>query len=267
MSVDRTVMRRSMLVSAVECLAYNIRFAPRLATFEVGRVYLPEKSQDGIRPLEDRRVSILMTGPRRDVNLNPDAAGAEPIDFFDLKGVIETLLERLGVDSSKVRYVPHRQETTFTPRCARLLIGETEVGVFGELNPATLAQFGLKTDRVAAAELELAPLIHTEWDWSRQTTVNRFPAVIEDLAFVVDDSIGAGTLRDTLIRAGAGRVVDVELFDVFRGGHLGAGKKSLAYRVTYQDPQAALTNEQVVELRNTIVQAVAGTHNGILRAT
>jgi phenylalanyl-tRNA synthetase beta chain len=208
-----------------------------------------------------------MTGPRRDVNLNPDAAGAEPIDFFDLKGVIETLLERLGVDSSKVRYVPHRQETTFTPRCARLLIGETEVGVFGELNPATLAHFGLKTDRVAAAELELAPLIHTEWDWSRQTTVNRFPAVIEDLAFVVDDSIGAGTLRDTLIRAGAGRVVDVELFDVFRGGHLGAGKKSLAYRVTYQDPQAALTNEQVVELRNTIVQAVAGTHNGILRAT
>ena len=70
MSVDRTVMRRSMLVSAIENLAYNIRFTNRLATFEIGRVYLPEKSEDNIRPLEDRRVSLLLTGPRREVNLN-----------------------------------------------------------------------------------------------------------------------------------------------------------------------------------------------------
>ena len=68
------------------------------------------------------------------------------------------------------------------------------------------------------------------------TTVNKMPAVIEDLAFIVADSIGAGDLRTTLIRAGSGKVTDVELFDVFRGGALGEGKKSLAFRVTYQDP-------------------------------
>jgi phenylalanyl-tRNA synthetase beta chain len=231
----------------------------------VGRVYLPEHSRDGVRPLVDRRLSILMTGPRRDVNLNADAAGAEAMDFFDLKGVIETLLSRLGIAASKVRYVPHHQEKTFTPRCGRVMLGEKEVGVFGELNPATLGQFGLKSDRVAVAELRIEPLIQTEWDWSRQTTVNRFPAVIEDLAFIVDDAVGAGTVRDTLIRAGGGRVVDVELFDVFRGGHLGAGKKSLAYRVTYQDPSAALTNEQVVGLRNVLVRTVADDYGAALR--
>jgi phenylalanyl-tRNA synthetase beta chain len=267
MSVDRTVMRRSLLVSAVENLAYNIRFTNRLATFEVGRVYLPEQSPDGIRPLEDRRLSLLLTGPRREVNLNPDPAGAEPTDFFDLKGVIETLLSRLDIASKRIRFVGHRQEQTFTPRCAKILLDDKELGIMGELNPTALSQFAIKPDRVAAAELRIAPLIEKEWDWSRTTTVNKFPAVIEDLAFTVEDRIGAGDLRDTIVRAGQGKVVDVELFDVFRGGHLGEGKKSLAYRVTYQALDAALTNEQVVELRKTVVDAVASHHGGTLRAT
>ena len=266
MSVDRTVMRRSMLVSAVENLAYNARFSPRLATFEVGRVYLPEKSPDGVRPLEERRISLLLTGPRRTVNLNPDPAGAEAMDFFDLKGVIEALLNRLDIASSKLRFVAHRQDKTFTPRCAKVLVGETEVGVLGELNPANLAQFEIKCDRVAVAELNLEPLIQREWNWARQTTVNKFPSVIEDLAFVVDDVVGAGTLAEAIRRAGEGRVVDVELFDVFRGEALGAGKKSLAFRVTYQAPDAALSNEQAVAIRNTIVQQIASQFGGVLRA-
>ena len=235
MSVDRTVMRRSLLVSAVENLAYNIRFTNRLATFEVGRVYLPEQSLDGVRPLEDRRVSLLVTGPRREVNLNPDPAGAEAMDFFDLKGVIETLLSRLGIAAHRIKFAPHRQDQTFTPRCAKILLDQTELGVMGELNPTALASFGIKSDRVAAAELRIAPLIQTDWDGARQTTVNKSPAVIEDLAFTVADTVGAGDLRDTILRAGGGKVVDVELFDVFRGGALGEGKV-LAYRVTYQAP-------------------------------
>jgi phenylalanyl-tRNA synthetase beta chain len=265
MSVDRTVMRRSLLVSAVENLAYNARFAQRLATFEVGRVYLPEQSPDNVRPLEDRRVSLLLTGPRREVNVNADVSGGEAMDFFDLKGVIETLLERLGF-AGEARFVSDRQDQAFTPRCARIMLGETPLGVMGELNPAALAQFGIKTNRVAAAELRIEPLIRSEWDWSRVTTVNKFPAVIEDLAFIVEESVGAGTLRDTMIRAGAGRVVDVELFDVFRGASLGEAKKSLAYRVTYQDPNAALSNDQAVAIRNAVVQAVSSEHRGTLRA-
>src|SRR5205085_765290 len=106
----------------------------------------------------------------------------------------------------------------------------------------------------------------SEWDWSRTTTVNKFPAVIEDLAFIVEGNVGAGDLSDTIVRAGAGKVVDVELFDVFRGGALGEGKKSLAYRVTYQAPDAALTNEQAVAIRSAVVQAVASRHGGVLRA-
>ncbi|HEX3358057.1 MAG TPA: phenylalanine--tRNA ligase subunit beta [Tepidisphaeraceae bacterium] len=266
MSVDRTVMRRSMIVSAIEGLAYNARFAERLATFEVGRIYLPEQSEDGIRPKEDRRVSLLMCGARRTVNFNSDPSGTEEMDFFDLKGVIESLLARAGVKEDRIRFESHRQPGTFTPRCARVMIGEKELGVFGEINPAILRELGIKSNRVAVAELRITPLIPGEWDWSRSTTVNKFPAVIEDLAFVVEENIGAGTLRRAIVRTGGQRVVDVELFDVFRGPALGAGKKSLAFRVSYQDANAAIANEEVVSLREKIVQAIASEFGGVLRA-
>ncbi len=267
MSVDRTVMRRSMLVSAVENLAYNVRFAERIAAFEVGRVYLPELSEDGIRPLEDRRVSILLSGPRRETNINADAVGTEPFDFFDLKGIVEALLNRLGVAAQKIQYLPHSQPQTFTPRCAQIMVGEQVVGTFGELNPATLAKFDTKASRVAVAELKIGPLIRGDWDWSRVTTVNSMPMVIEDLAFVVADAVGAGRVQETMRRAGGGKVVAIDLFDVFRGESLGAGKKSLAFRVSYQAPDAALSNEQVIALRNGIVQAVSIEHGGVLRTT
>ena len=145
------------------------------------------------------------------------------------------------------------------------MIDGKEAGVFGELNPAALQQFGVKSTRVAVAELKLGPLIRGEWDWSRVTTVNKFPAVIEDLAFVVDESVGAGDVSQTICREGKGKVVEVELFDVFRGESLGAAKKSLAFRVTYQNPDSAITNEQAVAIRQAIVNAVAAEHRGTLR--
>ena len=95
LSTRRNVMRRDMLVSALENLAYNYRYTQRYPIFEIGRVYWPENG-DGVRPQEDSRLCILLTGPRRLSSLYPDPAGAENFDFFDLKGIIETLLQRLG---------------------------------------------------------------------------------------------------------------------------------------------------------------------------
>ena len=104
LTTDRRVMRRSMLVGAVEDVVYNARFTSRLATFEIGRVYLPEQG-DGRRPREERRLSLTLVGPRRPAALHADPAGAEPFDFYDLKGVVEALLRKCGA----------RSDVTFTP--------------------------------------------------------------------------------------------------------------------------------------------------------
>ncbi|HEV2583167.1 MAG TPA: phenylalanine--tRNA ligase subunit beta, partial [Ktedonobacteraceae bacterium] len=116
LSPKRRVMRRDMLVSAMENLAYNYRYTQRYAVFEIGRVYWPETG-DGVRPDEDPRLCILLTGPRRPSSLYPDPAGTENFDFFDLKGVIETMLQRLGFDPGGVEYVPEGHRA-YTATCA-----------------------------------------------------------------------------------------------------------------------------------------------------
>src|SRR5579883_182673 len=119
LNVNRRVMRRSMLVSALENAAYNYRYAQRLATFEIGRVYLPEKG-NGKLPLEERRLSILLTGRRRPASVHSDPAGAELFDFFDVKGVLETLFARLGLANNDTEYVAKDGAPTFAAACAEI---------------------------------------------------------------------------------------------------------------------------------------------------
>ena len=96
-------MRRSMLVSGLENAARNLRYTDRLSTFELGRVYLPEAG-DGVLPAEDRRLSIVLCGPRHLPSFYRADAAPEEMDFFDLKGVVETLFDELGFQRSQIEY-------------------------------------------------------------------------------------------------------------------------------------------------------------------
>jgi phenylalanyl-tRNA synthetase beta chain len=148
LNVRRRVMRRSMLVSVLENLEYNYRYTQRLAVFEIGRVYLLEKG-DGVRPYEESHLSILLTGPRRMSSVHPDPAGADEFNFFDLKGIVETLLNRLGFVPRDYEFVARRDSVSFTPTCAELKIHGEVQGILGGLRPQIQAQFDLPwtTDR------------------------------------------------------------------------------------------------------------------------
>ena len=115
---ERSVMRRSMLVSALENTVRNLRYANRLATFEVGRVYLPEAG-DGVLPHEDRRVSLVLCGPRHPQDFYAAENGGAEMDFFDLKGVVEALLDRLGFKNASVEFraAPDAGVRPAAPRC------------------------------------------------------------------------------------------------------------------------------------------------------
>lgn len=118
---ERRAMRRSLLVSTLENLARNLRDTSRLTTFEVGRVYLPEAG-NGVLPAEDRRICLAMTGPRRPLTFHGDPGAAEEMDFFDLKGVVELLLYRLGYDAKRTEYRARPDTGVFGPRCAEVLV-------------------------------------------------------------------------------------------------------------------------------------------------
>ncbi len=265
LSAKRRVMRRSMLVSALENLEYNYRYTQRMAVFEIGRVYLPEQG-DGIRPYEEPRLSILLVGPRRVSSVHPDPAGDEDFDFFDLKGIVETLLSRLGLKAQEYEFVAKRNSPTFTPTCAQLKIYGEVQGILGELRPQIQADFDVPTAaRVYAADIRIAPLMRPSWELRPMEKISNYPPVVEDLAFVVPDEVTAYRLQEAIRKAGGSLLTKVELFDIYRGQPVPADHKSMAYKLTYESLEGNMRDEQVVSIRNRIIRQVAESVGGTLR--
>lgn len=261
---ERRVMRRSLIVSALENLGRNLRHTARLATFEVGRVYLPENG-DGVLPQEDRRVSLTLTGPRRNANFHPDASASEEMDFFDLKGVVELLLERLGFSANRTEYRVRPDTGLFGPRCAELWVDGQSVGLLGEIHPQVRAAFELGATRVMLAELRLQSLVKPQWVLQPMQPISTYPPVVEDLAFEVTEEVTTQQIQQAIRQGGDERLVMVDLFDIYRGEPLPAGSKSMAYRLTYQSLQRGLNEKEVSHLRQRIIKTVEGATGAKLR--
>ena len=247
LSQEREVMRRSMVVSALEDLQRNLRHSDRLANFEIGLVYLPEAG-DGVLPKEERRLCISMTGPRDPGTwLGSDRAN---MDFFDLKGVIELLFDYLGADD--VRFEPERVSYC-GPRCARIMVDGAEVGVMGELHPRVRQAYELPQQPVMIADIALDPLLPLVTHATHVRTFSEFPPVKEDIALLVDEAIPAGAVEALIRQSGGALLIAVQLFDVYRGKGIPAGRKSLAYSLTFQAANKTLTDKDTAKLRRKIV--------------
>ena len=262
---ERSVMRRSLLVSALENTARNLRYANRLATFEVGRVYLPEAG-DGVLPHEDRRVSLVLCGPRHPEDFYASENGDAELDFFDLKGVVEALLDRLGFRASAVEFRAAPDTGTFGPRCAEVTLNGASLGLMGELHPQVRAAFGLPKVRVCAAELRLEPMVRSHWQLEPMKSISAYPPVVEDLAFEVAEEVTVRRVADIMAEAGGELLASVELFDVYRGEPMPPGSKSLAFRLAYQSTERVLGEKEVAKMRQRIVQAVERATGGHLRS-
>lgn len=261
---ERRAMRRSLIVSTLENLARNLRHTARLATFEVGRVYLPEKG-DGILPLEDRRTCIALTGPRRLTTFHPDPSATEEMDFFDLKGVVELLLQRLGYSANRTEYRAQPATGIFGPRCAEIFVDGHSVGLLGEIHPQVRAAFDLGAGRVNVAELRIQPLLKPHWELQPMQPISAYPPVVEDLAFEVAEAVTAQQVQQAIRQGGDERLTLVELFDIYRGDPLPAGHKSMAYRLTYQSLQRGLNEKEVSHLRQRIIKTVESATGAKLR--
>jgi phenylalanyl-tRNA synthetase beta chain len=265
LNVRHRVMRRSLLVSALENMVYNYRYTQRLAMFEIGRVYLPERS-DGKRPYEEHHLSILLTGPRHPSSIHPDPAGAEHFDFFDVKGILETLFARLGLSADNIEYVAKSGLPTFGPANAEIKISGGVHGVIGEIHPQVLLAYDLPaTARVYVADIAINPLVKPSWRLQPMQPISNYPPVVEDLAFIVDEDVTAANLQATIRKAGGMLLSKVELFDIYRGQPIPAGHKSMAYQLTYESLEGNLTDARVRDLRNRIIRRVQDTVGGTLR--
>lgn len=248
LSADRAYLRQTLLPSLLRTLRDNLRFQERVAIFEIGAVYL---LADG-EPLPDEplRLGIVMTGPREPRSWLPDRQ-VTPLGFYDLKGVVEALLAGLGLSGTFER----GQHPAFHPgRCAQVSVNGTVLGVMGELHPLVREAFDLPEQPVAALEFDMEALLGLWGAPRRMTPISLHPPLYEDLAVVVDEETPAVRVRDLIAQTGAPLLRSVVLFDVYRGEQSGPGKKSLAYRLTYQADDRTLTDQDVARVREKIIR-------------
>ena len=256
-TLERSALRRSLLASVLDVASNNARFTDRLALFEIGAVFLPRP--DSPLPEEVARLAVLLRGPRQGAHwqdgTDPGAAAGE-LDYFDLKGVIEILLRDLHLDGAEFSATEH---PTYRPgRAAELSISGRTVGRLGELHPVVARDWGFDERPCLVAELDLGPLLGSASRAPVVTPIPVYPAVREDLAFLVDESLPAAALVEALRSAGGVLLESIELFDLYQGDKIAPGKKSLAYRVAYRSPSKTLSDRDATRLRGRLVEAAAG---------
>jgi len=245
-----SVMRPTLVATLLRNAAEQLKFNDAVAIFETGKVYLP-RGRDEL-PDERRAVGCLMAGLATLRDLYQDE---RPVDFFDLKGVLEELLPRIGARA--VAYRPISHPSLHPGRSAEIVYRDQPIGIVGEVLVTVSERFGIAPHhRVVVAEFDIPTLLELGLEPIAVRPVSRFQPVEQDFAIVVDEATPAAEV-EAAIRAGAGPLaVTVRLFDVYRGPAIPEGKKSLAFRVIFSAPDRALSDEEIQRLRERIEQQV-----------
>jgi phenylalanyl-tRNA synthetase beta chain len=244
-SSELVVMRQRVLAGVLDVAAANVRHAGEVRLFEIGPVFLQRQGAE--LPDEPRRLALVLTGRRQPEfwgdSASGDGAGKEPLDFFDLKGVIEALAADLHL--AEVTYRPSHAPYLHPGRAAELCVGEQVLGHFGQLHPRVAEAYGLGGREVLAGELDVEALQAAVPERFTYSPVPRFPAALRDVAVVVAEGVPAERVLQEIRAAGGALLRQVRLFDLYRGPSIPPGTRSLAYALTYQADDRTLTDKEV----------------------
>lgn len=246
---DFSIMRTTTLPEMLEVLSINYnKRVEEARLFEVSYVYLPKALPVTELPYEKPVLTIGMYGNT---------------DFYDMKGVADELLYRLGIKDYE--YVPVKDYPSYHPgRTAKLLINGREAGVLGEIHPNVAQKFEA-AERTYAAMLDIEPLVANACVKAQYKPLPKFPAVTRDIALLVRDEILVKQIED-IIRQRSGRIFeDVKLFDVYKGKQVPDGMKSVAYSITFRAEDKTLTDEEVAKTMKRILDGLKDTLGAQLR--
>ena len=256
---ERSVLRRSLLASVLDGLESNLRWTDSLAFFEIGPIFEPGRA--GV-PAERRCLALAMTGPRHPAAW--DAAEPAPYDYYDLKGRMELLLRGLRLHSAS--YAPIESVSYLHPgKAASITIQGQAVGALGELSPIIHERYSFGQHAVIVAELDLDVLRALPAE-HRLRSIAEYPPILEDIAVIVDDAVPAATVEALIYEAGGDALVNVRMFDLYRGEQIGPGRKSLAYSLTYQAADRTLTDSEAAAIRNSVVKRLERDLGAVLRS-
>jgi phenylalanyl-tRNA synthetase beta chain len=263
MSQDQSVMRWTMVPGHLRAVSNNQRKGvPDVHLYEIGAVWWTATGRK--QPKERALVAGTLAG-RWERPAWHEAAGERDrsLDFFDGKGVVETVMEELGIERWKVRAAtrPWLQPG----RSAEVIVAGDVAGWLGEVHPSVLDRYEC-TGPVVAFEMQMKPLLAAAREVTDFVDLPRFPAVKMDRALIVPEDVTVERVEQSIRSAGGKLLEDARLFDVYRGKGVAAGKKSLAFSLTYRDPERTLTDAEVAAAHDKVVRKATGAVGGELRA-
>lgn len=249
MSSDHVATRMSLISGLLIDVAYNVaRNVNNVALYEAGRVFLPKGSE---RPEEQEHLAGAITGQ---LLANSWHKQDQPVDFFQIKGIVERYLHNLGL-AGTITYRATQDRAEMHPgRTADIYVDDQLVGFVGQVHPRTAKDY--KVPATYVFELNLEALLAADKVANEYHPISKYPAITRDIALLVDRNVTNADVVAVIEKRAGAFLKKVHLFDVYSGLHLPKGKKSLAYTLTYQDDHDTLIEDQVNKAFAKVTQAL-----------
>jgi phenylalanyl-tRNA synthetase beta chain len=260
MSEDRSVLRQTLVPLLLEVVQYHLnRRMNDVAVFEIGKVFLSESEKLVDLPTEKERVSGVVTGNWRGDDWHHEAL---KVDFYAVKGILEGLFNLLGL-SDRVSFVRTERKGMHPGRTADVLLDNQLIGYVGQIHPIVQKELDLNDTYVF--EVDLTTLLTVDMPALQYAAIPRFPAMTRDIALVVDTDVSAGSVTEVIRSSGGKLLKDIRLFDLYTGERMEEGKKSLAFSLTYLDPERTLTDEEVTKVHSRVLAELETQLGAVLR--
>ena len=240
LSEEYTIMRTSTIPSMMGVIATN--YAKKnedVKLFEIGKTYINSEQQieNNKLPQENNILTFAMYG--------------KDVDFYILKGYVENIFEKANIKRYDIDR--EKENQSYHPgRVARLRLGNDVIAVFGEIHPNVLENYGV-SDRVYLAEINIDKLVKYSRAEKKYTSIAKYPAIIRDIAIIVDEKIEAATIERIIQRRAKKMLEEQKLFDVYRSEKLGENKKSMAYSLKFRSNEKTLTDEEINATMDNII--------------
>ena len=259
-SADQSVLRTSLIPQMIESLGRNkSRQINDAVFFEIGRTFI--KADNG--PVQTEKVCLGVMGTPGRAALDTQRSLSEEEIFLWLKGLVVNLLSTQKV--TKIKFQGLENAPAFEEgRALKVMSGKVQLGVIGLVNSKARKEWRLN-DPVAAAELDLEPLVSNVWKTGTVQDIPLYPSMERDFAFIVDEAVQHQEILKAINGSAPAELEKIELFDIFRGKGIEKGQKSMAYKFIFRSPKKTLTDEKVNKFHEAIGQRVCKATNAVIR--
>lgn len=246
---EQSIMRTTLIPNMLDVIRSNLNHkAGELKLYEMGAIYIPKELPLTELPNEKKWITIGLSGGS--------------LDFYNLKGIIETIFKKLRIYNYS--FLQDRHFAFHTSRCAKVIIGSDVIGFAGEVHPEVLSKYEIEK-RSYIAELDLDTILKYASSDIQFKPLPKYPASSRDIALVVSEEVLTGQILETIKTTGGKLLEDVKLFDIYKGGQIPKGFKSMAFSLTLRAEDRTLTDSEVNEITDRIKDHLGQKFNATLR--